>query len=119
MKAIDRVRNAYQAKKRSIVIPEWDNLELWFGPITVDDMESIEARVKNQDSNYERNLLLIIHKATDADGKNLFNFGDRTYLEKQADLTVLQRIIVFLWEGVPGMDEAKELVRENPPSDSG
>ena len=35
MKAIDRVRNAYREKRRHIVVPEWENLDLYFGPLTV------------------------------------------------------------------------------------
>jgi len=118
MKAIDRVRNAYQAKRRRIVIPEWDNMEIYFGPITIGDMESIESRVKNPDSNYERNLLLIIHKAQDKEGKALFGFGDKRVLEQEGDLTILQRLIVFMWEGVPGLEMARKIVEENPTSDS-
>lgn len=114
MKAIDKVRNAYQAKRRKITIGEWDNLDVYFGPITIGDMETIETRLKNPDSNYERNLLLIIHKAQDVDGKPLFGFGDKQNLEREADLTILQRLIVFMWEGVPGLEAAKKIVEENP-----
>jgi hypothetical protein len=116
--AIDSVRSAYQAKRRKLVVPEWDNLEMHFGPLTVADMESVKTRVKDPDSDYERNVLLLIHKARDAEGKALFAFGDKLVLMKEADLVVLQRAINFMWAGVGTLGEAREQIEEDPTSDS-
>lgn len=117
-KAIDAVRSAYQAKRRSLVVPEWGDLEIYFGPLSIDDMESIERRVKDKDSRYERSVLLLIHKARDKEGKPLFEFGDKKVLEAEADVTVLNRIVAFMWEGVPDMDAARRELEGNPLSDS-
>jgi hypothetical protein len=116
---IDAVRRAYTQKRRSIVVEEWGDLEMYFGPLTVEDMESIESRVRDPDSQYERNVILIIHKARDKDGGQLFNFGDKKILMAEADLTVLQRVIKFMWEGVLTLEDAKEEIEGNPISGSG
>jgi hypothetical protein len=116
--AIDKVRSAYQARRRKHVVKEWDNLEMYFGPLTAEDMESVKTRVKDPDSDYEQNILLLIHKARDKEGKPLFAFGDKQVLMKESDLVVLQRAINFMWSGVPSLEEAREEVAENPTSDS-
>jgi hypothetical protein len=115
---IDAVRRAYTQKRRKLVVPEWGNLEMYFGPLTVDDMESVNSRVKDESSAYERNVLLMIHKARDKEGSSLFNFGDKKVLEREADLLVMQRVINFIYEGVLDSDEAEEEVKGNPTSDS-
>ena len=117
--AIDKVRNAYQAKRRKYVVKEWDGLEMYFGPLTAEDMESVKSRVKDPDSDYEQNVLLLIHKARDKEGKPLFVYGDKLTLMKESDLVVLQQAINFMWSGVPSMDEAREEVAADPTSDSG
>jgi hypothetical protein len=61
---------------------------------------------------------MLIHKARDKEGKALFAFGDKVVLQKEADLTVLQRVIAFMWEGVPTLELATEQVEGNPTSDS-
>ena len=116
--AIDKVRNAYQAKRRKYVVKEWDNLEIYFGPLTVDDMESVQSRVRNKDSQFELQVLMLIHKARDKDGKPLFVFGDKQVLMREADLVVLQDVVAFMWEGVPTPELALEQVEGNPTSDS-
>jgi hypothetical protein len=116
--AIDSVRSAYQAKRRSLVVPEWDNLEMYFGPLTVDDMESVKSRVRDPESDYEQNILLLIHKARDKEGKPLFAFGDKKVLQGEANLVVLQRVINFMWEGVASIAEAEKELEVDPTSDS-
>ena len=115
---IDAVRKAYTAKRRKLVVPEWGDLEMYFGPLTVDDMESVNSRVRDEKSAYERNVLLMIHKARDRDGSSLFAFGDKKVLEREADLLVMQRVINFIYEGVLDSDEAVEEVGGNPTSTS-
>ena len=70
---IDRVRQAYGGATRSMKVPEWGGLELFFGPLTTADMEAVDAR--DPKSSYDRNLILLIYKAKDADGKPLFGMG--------------------------------------------
>ena len=118
MKAIDRVRNAYQAKRRSIVVPEWENMELFFGPLTVDDMVSIESRVSSngtgEGEQYERSILMLIHKARTKEGTAVFHFGDKKVLMSEADLIVINRVIAFMSSDVPSLDEARKQVEADP-----
>jgi len=116
--AIDKVRNAYQAKRRKYVVKEWDNLEIYFDAITAEDMDSVKSRVQDPDSDYEQNVLMLIHNARDKEGKPLFVFGDKLTLMREADITVLQRAINFMWFSTPSLDEAREEIAENPTSDS-
>ena len=118
MKAIDRVRNAYQAKRRSIVVPEWEDMELFFGPLTVEDMVSIESRLSTngtgEGEQYERSILMLIHKAKTKEGRAVFNFGDKKVLMSEADLVVINRVVAFMSSDVPSLAEAKEQVETDP-----
>ena len=114
MKAIDRVRNAYREKRRMIAVPEWENLELYFGPLTVEDVVSVDARTNGKDDRYERNILMLIHKARTKEGKAVFGFGDKKVLMSEADLVVINKIVAFMWENVPDLEEAREEIEADP-----
>jgi len=115
MKAIDRVRNAYQARRRKLVVPEWDNLELYFGPVVGEDMESIRHRLKDSDSLYEQAVLLVIHMAKDKEGKALFGMGDKRVLMQEAEVKVINRIAAFIWGSTPMTDaEADKELEDSP-----
>ncbi|HLE03972.1 MAG TPA: hypothetical protein VI729_05075 [Anaerolineales bacterium] len=116
-KAIDKVRAAYNAGKRQLVVPEFDNLELWFGQLTTADMQAVLAR-EPKDS-YEQDLLLLIHKAQDADGKPAFQTGDLHYLKTEADYVVLRRVIAFLYSTTALIEqEVKKQIEGDPSSAS-
>lgn len=115
MKPIDRVRNAYQAKRRKIVIPEWDDMELYFGPVTGADIESVRTRLKDDSSLYEQNVLLIIHMAVDKEGKALFGFGDKQIMMREAEAQIINRLATFIWGRTPATDEeADKEIEESP-----
>ena len=108
--AIDAVRQAQSAKQRKLVIKEWGDLEMWFGPITIADLEAIEKREPR--SSHERNIILLIHKARDKDGKPLFQMGDLHYLKTEADWTILNPIFAFMFESVIGAGDVEEAKSE-------
>lgn len=112
LRPIDRVRQAYGGATRSLKIPEWEGMELFFGPLTTADMEAVEER--NPKNTYDRNIVLLIHKAKDSEGKPLFGMGDKTYLRVEGDFVVLQRIISFMFGTTFDLDAAKKEVEENP-----
>jgi len=95
-RAIDKVRSAYTAARRSMVVPEWDDLELHFSRLTTADLQAITAREPKD--GLDQDLLLLIHKAMDAEGKPLFQFGDLTYLRTEADYLVVRRVIAFMYD---------------------
>lgn len=114
MKPIDRVRNAYQGKRRSIVVPEWGNLELWFGPLTVEDMVSIDERVGGNGNLYERSIYMLIHKARTQQGEPIFAFGDVKVLKTEADIAIVNRIIAAMTTDVPTLEQADEAIATDP-----
>ena len=116
-KAIDKVRAAYNTSKRRFVVREFEDLELWFGRLTTADMQAVLAR-EPKDS-YEQDLILLIHKAQDAEGKPAFQMGDVHYLKTEADYVVLRRIIAFMYDATALSDkEATQQIEQDPSSAS-
>ena len=116
-KAIDKVRAAFGTAKRKITIPEWENLELYFAPLTTADMQAVAAREPKD--YYERNLILVIHKALDADNKPAFQMGDLHYLRSESDYVVLERVIRFMFETAALSEkEATKQIEGDPSSAS-
>lgn len=115
-RAIDVIRRCSVEQRRSIKVPEWEGLELFFGKITVADMQAVEEREPKTPQ--ERNVILVIHKAQDKAGKPVFSFGDMHYLVTEADFVVLQRVWNFMFESAYTPAEAKEAIKTDPPSAS-
>lgn len=110
---IDVIRRCSSLNRRSITIPEWEDMTLYFGKITVADWDGVEAR--NPKSDMERNLLLLISMARLEDGTPAFQGGDKMYLEREADFAVLQRVLNFMYEGAyEGLEQAEAAITENP-----
>ena len=121
-RAIDVIRNNYMGERRSITVPEWGGLALWFGPVTPSAMEKVDDR--DPANNLERSLLLLVTMATDEGGKPLFEFGDVRHLKDTTEFTVLQRVFDFM---LSSWLDKETSVKTNPtsagvsssPSDSG
>lgn len=116
-RAIDQVRAGVARRRRKIVVKQWENLELWFGPLTQDDMDAVNDRLRAEglkepedDIRQEsrRRILLVIHKAETKDGKKAFQFGDEHYLRTEADYLVLQTVIAFMYESAISLPEAEK-----------
>jgi len=113
VRPIDAVVEAFRAKRRQHEVPEW-GLTLYFGPITAYEMEEVGKRAKGK-GQFEQNIILLIYKARNAEGRPVFEMGDKEALKNEADLTVLQRLVNFMWDGV---SDAKERVEADPTSSS-
>ena len=113
-RAIDQIRNRYMGERRSIVVPEWGDLELWFGPVTPSAMEKVDDR--DPASNLDRSLLLLVMMATDEGGKPLFEFGDVKHHKETTEFTVLQRVFDFMLSSLLEKAEAEKLVAKDPTS---
>ena len=105
-RAIDKVRASYNVAKRQLLVPEWDNLELWFGRLTITDMQAILAREPKD--TYEQDCMLLIHKAMDAEGKPAFQMGDLHYLKTEADYLVVRRVTAFMYESTAATPKEAE-----------
>jgi len=115
---IDVIRRCSSSVKRSITIPEWEDLTLYFGKITIADWEGVEAREPKSDM--ERNIYLLISMAKLENGTPAFATGDKMFLTNEADFTVLQRVINFMFQSVyESVQEAERAVEENPTLGSG
>lgn len=116
-KAIDKIRAAYNTARRRILVPEFEELELFFGRLTTSDMQAVLGR-EPKDS-YEQDLILLIHKAQDAEGKPAFQMGDLHYLKTEADYVVLRRIIAFMYDTTALSEkEVTKQVEQDPSSAS-
>ena len=115
---IDIIRRCSSLDRRELVIPEWDNMKLYFGKLTAGDWDGVEARKPKSDM--DRHLYLLIKMAKLEDGTPAFQMGDKEYLKTEAPLSVLQRVINFMYEGTyQSVEQAQEAIEGNPPSDSG
>lgn len=113
-RAIDRIRNSYMGEKKCINVPEWDDLDLWFGPITPSAMEKVDDR--DPKTNLDRQMLLLVGMATDEGGKPLFEFGDVKHLRDTTEFTVLQRVFDFMLSSWLDKKDAEKKIKKDPTS---
>jgi len=117
VRTIDRLRTHYNAQRRSIVVKELGGLEVFFTPISAYEVDEVARRIKARGAkagDFDRNLYLVIFKAKDSEGRELFSMGDFDALKKEADITVLQEIIAFMWADVSAPEKAKEEIKADP-----
>lgn len=118
LRPIDIVRRRSRLARRSIVVPEWE-MTVWFGKLTVSDMEATGAREAK--STLERNLVLLTIKAEDEAGAPLFASGDLHFLKQEADFVVIQRLLDFMFASAAGLPtplEEADRIAASPPSGS-
>lgn len=120
-RAVDLIKQNVRNESRSIVMPQWGGLELFFGKLTLADMEQVAEEGGKNMSSQERNLRLLINKAKDKDGKLLFSAGDRYTLQNEAEYADVLKVINFMFEvAAPKLtpEEAQSEVRASPTSAS-
>jgi len=121
---IDKIRRATRDRRRSIEIEAWD-LTLYFGPLTTSDVEAVDAAMEDdgrdpQSHSQERRIRLLIEKAELEDGSPAFRPGDRHYLYNEADYTLLNQVVAFMYQSaVSSVDEAVGKSRMTPTSTTG
>ena len=98
LSVLDRAK-AHFGQRRSISIPEWKDGDgnptvLYWKPFTLDEQARLRAaRNAASDDETDGMLRILIAKATDAEGKKVFDIGDRPELRAAVDAIVLDRII--------------------------
>jgi hypothetical protein len=116
---IDKIIAKAATGKRSIVVPEWDGVELFFEPLTRAKMEEAMPKDKVDRPFTTQSLFLLVFMAKDASGHRVFKQGDIEALRTQADLGVLSRVEAFMWGTVlPNEKQVEEMVEADPPSAS-
>lgn len=133
-RAIDKVRQAFPRAVRWIDVPEW-GLRLGFTSLTQADMDAVAARQpiavgggrepapeENEQMARARSLTLLIMKALEEqpDGTlgPAFEFGDVEFLRREAEYTVLSRVLGFMYGRILTGEEARVQIEKTPASAS-
>lgn len=94
MRATELLRNKFgvsQLYKYEVKDSDEVVLEVYWHPLTIAERESIQKKTGTDDAN-DFALGLMIEKALDADGKRLFQDGEKAQLKNAVDASVLQEI---------------------------
>lgn len=111
MRATELLRNKFgvsQLYKHEVKDGDDVVLEVYWHPLTIAERESIQKKTGSDDAN-DFALGLMIEKALDADGKRLFQDGEKSQLKNAVDASVLQEIqLAMLSSGAENkVEEAK------------
>jgi|TARA_Y100000033_G_scaffold42181_1_gene43064 hypothetical protein len=94
MRATELLRNKFgvsQLYKHEVKDGDEVVLEVYWHPLTIAERESIQKKTGTDDAS-DFALGLMIEKALDADGKRLFQDGEKAQLKNAVDASVLQEI---------------------------
>ena len=111
MRATELLRNKFgvsQLYKHEVKSGDEVVLEIFWHPLTIAERESIQKKAGSDDAN-DFALGMMIEKALDADGKRLFQDGEKSQLKNAVDASVLQEIqLAMLSSGAESkVEEAK------------
>ena len=111
MRAAELLRNKFgvsQLYKHQVEQNGEVVLEIYWHPLTIAERESIQKKAGSDDAN-DFALGMMIEKALDADGKRLFQDGEKSQLKNAVDAAVLQEIqLAMLSSGAESkVEEAK------------
>ena len=111
MRATELLRNKFgisQLYKNEVKDGDEVVLEVYWHPLTIAERESIQKKSETDDS-VDFALGMMIEKALDADGKRLFQDGEKSQLKNAVDASVLQEIqLAMLTSGAENkVEEAK------------
>ena len=111
MRASELLRNKFgvsQLYRHALEVDGEVALEIYWHPLTIAERESIQKKADSDDAN-DFALSLMIEKALDADGKRLFQDGERAALRRDVEASILQDIqLAMLTSGTEQkVEEAK------------
>ena len=111
MRATELLRNKFgvsQLYKHEVKSGNEVVLEIFWHPLTIAERESIQKKTGTDDAN-DFALGMMIEKALDADGKRLFQDGEKAQLRNAVDASILQEIqLAMLSSGAENkVEEAK------------
>ena len=111
MRATELLRNRFgvsQLYKHEVKDGDDVVLEIYWHPLTIAERESIQKKAGSDDAN-DFALGMMIEKALDANGKRLFQDGEKSQLKNAVDAAVLQEIqLAMLSSGAESkVEEAK------------
>lgn len=94
MRASELLRNKFgvsQLYKHEVKDGDETVLEIYWHPLTIAERESIQKKAGSDDAN-DFALGMMVEKALDADGKRLFQDGEKAVLKNAIEASVLQDI---------------------------
>lgn len=94
MRATELLRNKFgvsQLYKHEVKDGDEVVLEVYWHPLTIAERESIQKK-SNEDDSADFALAMMIEKSLDADGKRLFQDGEKAALKNAVEASVLQEI---------------------------
>ena len=111
MRASELLRNKFGVSQLYKHVVEVDGeavLEVYWHPLTISERESIQKKTDSDDAN-DFALNMMVQKALDADGKRLFQDGEKAVLKNAVEASVLQDIqLAMLTSGANNkVEEAK------------
>ena len=111
MRATELLRNKFgvsQLYKHEVKDGDDVVLEIYWHPLTIAERESIQKSADSDDAG-DFALGMMIRKALDADGKRLFQDGEKAVLKNSVEAAVLQEIqLAMLSSGAESkVEEAK------------
>ena len=111
MRAVELLRNKFgvsQLYKHQVKQSDEVVLEVYWHPLTIAERESIQKNVDSEDAS-DFALGMMIRKALDAEGKRLFQDGEKAVLKNSGEAAVLQEIqLAMLASGTDNkVEEAK------------
>ena len=111
MRASELLRNKFgvsQLYKHSVELDGETVLEVYWHPLSIAERESIQKKANSDDAD-DFALNMMMQKALDADGKRLFQDGEKAVLRNAVEAQVLQDIqLAMLRSGAESkVEEAK------------
>ena len=104
--AINKVKDHFNNyKTRKIIVPEWDNLEIFVEPITLEQKKKILEKTKKDE--VEALVDALIWLAKDGEGNPHFTLEDKFALMKKSDPDVVARVAGDCMT-VPSYEQAKK-----------
>ena len=94
MRATELLRNKFgvsQLYKHEVKDGDEVVLDIYWHPLTIAERESIQKKVGSDDAS-DFALGMMIEKALDADGKRLFQDGEKAALKNAVEASILQEI---------------------------
>lgn len=106
MDAIDLVREHFASLgTKTIEVPEW-KLTIYATPVTLSEKNKLYR--KSRDNDMELLVDILILKATDAEGKKLFDIDHKPTLLNKADSNIVARVAnSIISTEAPTVDELK------------
>lgn len=96
MGILDQAKEHFSGlETQSINVPEWGH-EVYWRPWTISERQKVWGAIKQSGREAELSARVLITKALDRDGKNLYSIGDLRTLCHEVDSSVVERVALSI-----------------------